>query len=113
MPGDRTSTDGWFGAHKGRLALSQSVRTAIYLLLVSSKITENFGFPGIPPQVFSSHSFRRGGYTFAFLCGVPTELIKLLGGWESDCYFHYLEFPMEARAAVTQLMKHRIQCMRW
>ena len=55
---------------------------------------------GYLEHLYSSHSFRQGGCTFAFLCGVPAELIKLLGGWKSDCYLKYLEFPFEARAAV-------------
>ena len=68
---------------------------------------------GYESLLYSSHSFHRGGTTFAFLCGVPTDLIKLLGSWKSDVYFKYLEFPMEARAAATQLMKHRIQVLNW
>ena len=76
-------------------------------------LRESLKAAGYQEQLFSSHSFCRGGTSFAFLCGVPTELIGLLGGWQSDCYFRYLEFPMEARAAVTALMKHRIQVMNW
>ena len=64
-------------------------------------------------DLFSSHSLRRGGTTFAFMCGVPTDLIKNLGGWSSDCYYRYLEFPLEAKAAATDLMKFRIQAMQW
>ena len=70
------------------------------------------GYPP-PPTAFSAHSFLRGGCTFCFLCGVPTPLIKLLGGWSSDCFYRYLEFPMEARKATTDLMKHRIQLLNW
>ena len=62
-----------------------------------------------PALLFSSHSFRRGGTTFAFLCGVPTELIKTLGGWKSDCYLRYIQFPLEARTAAADLIKFRIQ----
>ena len=29
--------------------------------------------------LYNSHSLGRGGATFAFLCGVPRELIKALG----------------------------------
>ena len=57
---------------------------------------------------FSSHSFRRGGATFAYLCGVPTEIIKLLGNWRSDCFLRYLHLPLEARLAATELMKIKI-----
>ena len=60
------------------------------------------------PQDYSSHSFRRGGTTFAFLCGVPSEMIKTLGGWRSDSYLKYLEFPLEARIAASELMRIRI-----
>ena len=68
---------------------------------------------GYPAHLFSSHSFRTGGCTFSFLCGVPSDLVRLLGGWRSDCYFRYLQFPLEARQAATQLMANRIQIMNW
>ena len=60
---------------------------------------------------FSSHSFRRGGTMFAFLCGVPTEMIKLLGNWTSDAYLTYLEFPFETRSAACELIKMRLLAM--
>ena len=60
---------------------------------------------------FSSHSFRRGGCTFAFLCGIPTEMIKLLGNWSSDAYLAYLEFPVETRTAAFELIKMRLMAM--
>ena len=57
---------------------------------------------------FSSHSFHRGGCTFNFLCGVPTEIIKLLGNWKSDAYLSYIEFPLESRTAASELVKRCI-----
>ena len=60
------------------------------------------------PAQFSSHSFRRGGASFAFLCGVPAELIKVLGNWKSDCYMKYLHFPLESRLAASQLIRIRL-----
>ena len=62
----------------------------------------------VDPGRFSSHSFRRGGATFAFLCGVPAEIIKILGNWKSDAYLQYLYIPLEARLAASQLIKLRI-----
>ena len=47
---------------------------------------------GLDAQEFSSHSFRRGGSTFAFQSRVVTDLIKLHGDWKSDCYQKYLSF---------------------
>jgi hypothetical protein len=56
---------------------------------------------GRDPSRFATHSFRRGGASFAFQAGVPTEVIKLLGDWKSDAFFRYLQVPMldKAKAA--------------
>ena len=67
---------------------------------------------GVPDeQDFSSHSFCRGGTTFAFLCGIPTEIIKILGNWKSDAFLAYLEFPLETRTAACKLIKMRLLAM--
>ncbi|CAC5365689.1 unnamed protein product [Mytilus coruscus] len=47
---------------------------------------------GRDPNSYSSHSFRRGGATFAFSSHVPSDLIQLHGDWASDAYKIYLEF---------------------
>ena len=62
---------------------------------------------------YSSHSFRRGGATFAYLCGVPAEIIKILGNWKSDCYLKYLHLPLEARIAAAELVKFRLLHMKF
>ncbi|CAG2231697.1 unnamed protein product [Mytilus edulis] len=38
---------------------------------------------GLDPTQYSSHSFRRGGATWAFQCGVSSELIQLQGDWKT------------------------------
>ena len=48
----------------------------------------------LDPADFSGHSLRRGGATFAFQCGIPSELIKLQGDWRSDAYMLYLTLPL-------------------
>lgn len=40
---------------------------------------------------FSSHSFRRGGATWALSCGVPGEVVKAMGDWQSTAYLSYLD----------------------
>ena len=60
------------------------------------------------PQAFKSHSLRRGGTTFLFLCGIPGPVIQVLGSWRSDAYLKYIEFPLETRTAASELMKLRI-----
>ena len=46
---------------------------------------------GVDPSMFSGHSFRRGGATFAHRMDVPPLLIKLMGDWSSDAYMAYVE----------------------
>ena len=45
---------------------------------------------GFNPAHYSSHSFRRGGATFAFSRDAPTAFIKAQGDWKSDAYLVYL-----------------------
>ena len=46
---------------------------------------------GMDPKQFSSHSFRRGSATWALQCGVPGEVVKLMGDWKSNVYLTYLD----------------------
>ena len=55
-------------------------------------------------QDYSSHSFRRGGATYAFECGVPDSYIRLLGGWKSDCYKAYIDVSYKERCKAASLM---------
>ena len=48
-------------------------------------------------NLFTGHSFRRGGATYAFEAGIPGELIQICGDWSSDCYKQYLEFDMQTK----------------
>jgi hypothetical protein len=42
-------------------------------------------------RALSSHSFRRGGATWALSSGIPGEIVKALGDWKSQCYLLYLD----------------------
>ena len=72
------------------------------------KKLQKIGFSKQESSAFSSHSFRRGGTTFSFLCGVPVEKIKLLGNWRSDVFLTYIEFPLETCSAACELIKLRL-----
>ena len=63
---------------------------------------------GINPVAFSSHSFRRGGATFAFQSQVPVELIQLHGDWASDAYKLYLCYSLKDKLKVSQSMREQI-----
>ena len=55
---------------------------------------------GYPASKFSGHSFRRGGASFGLQCGLPTDLIKLQGDWNSNAYERYLQPSFELRKQV-------------
>ena len=46
---------------------------------------------------FSLHSLRQGGVTFAYQSDMKAEMIKLLGGWASDCFKRYIDISMDKR----------------
>lgn len=53
---------------------------------------------GYAKELFSSHSMRRGGCSFCFQAGVPSELIQVLGDWKTDIYKQYCNLEIETRA---------------
>ena len=57
---------------------------------------------GLNPNIFSSHSFRRGGATFAFAAGVPGQLIQSQGDWKSECYKMYIDLSVDHRVQVAK-----------
>ncbi len=46
---------------------------------------------GLPAHDFGGHSFRRGGATWAFKCGLSEKAIQRLGFWSSDAYARYID----------------------
>ncbi len=49
---------------------------------------------GLPAKEYASHSFRRGGASWAFEANLPGEVIQILGDWRSDAYKDYLEIDL-------------------
>ena len=63
---------------------------------------------GYDEKAFSSHSMRRGSVCFAHRAGVPPRLIQVHGGWRSNAYKDYLDYPLEVRAVVSLKMREKI-----
>jgi integrase len=63
---------------------------------------------GEDPKQYSSHSFRRGGATWAFSSNIPSELIQLYSDWSSDAYKTYLKFSLKDKISVAIKMKDHI-----
>ena len=64
---------------------------------------------GLEPSSFSSHSFRRGGASYAFSRGVRGELIQRQGDWRSDAYKTYLDTSYSHRMSVSHIMSKSLQ----
>ena len=75
---------------------------------LQEKIKNLISKTGRDPQLYSSHSFRRGGCTWAFKAGVPTDLIQHHGDWLSDCYKRYLAFDFKEKLSVSEAMARKI-----
>ena len=63
---------------------------------------------GLPAQLYSGHSFRRGGLTCGFQSGVPVQLLRAHGDWNFEAYQQYLSFTDDQRLGVTQAMADKL-----
>ena len=52
---------------------------------------------GKNPAIYTLHSLRRGGATFAYQSNIEAEMIKLLEDWASDLYKRYIDVSMDKR----------------
>jgi hypothetical protein len=79
--------------------------TQINLIEVMRKLLISLGHD---PIKYSGHSLRRGGATCGFSSGVPSELLKNHGDWHSDAYLSYLDFSMEDKIKVSEMMTSQL-----
>jgi hypothetical protein len=63
---------------------------------------------GYDADNYSGHSFRAGGATWAFECGLNSDMIKLLGDWRSDTYLGYLRLTDVSKLEAARLLAGRI-----
>ncbi|KAJ1040519.1 hypothetical protein NDA10_003809 [Ustilago hordei] len=63
---------------------------------VISVLQQLLGQLGLPASAYASHSFRKGGATWAVLLSAPTEAIQALGHWSSNCFHWYIDHPPSA-----------------
>ena len=73
-----------------------------------AKLKELLAFCKLDPHLYSSHSFRRGGASWAFHAKVPSELIQFYGDWQSDAYKIYLEFNFDEKLSISRSMANAI-----
>ena len=58
---------------------------------------------GLNPDLFSGHSFRRGGASFLHACGGSALMVQSSGDWSSQCFTWYL-YLTEAERLKSQLL---------
>ena len=66
---------------------------------------------GLNPDLFSGHSFRRGGASFLFSVGASQLMVQVLGGWSSLVYTRYLFMSEQDRLEAKLLMAGAINNM--
>jgi len=67
---------------------------------LESKIMEM----GLNPKKYRWHGFRRGGIQHGSMVVSNLELLRIHGGWESECFRVYMDLPATSRFQVTQKM---------
>ena len=83
----------------------------ITYLEFQNKLRSLINLTGRDAFCYSTHSFRRGGASFAFESNVSSELIQLHGDWRSDAYKTYLDFSLQQKLSVSQLMCDKISLL--
>ena len=69
----------------------------------TSKLKTLLKKSGFDPDLYSGHSFRRGGATFLHSCGGTALMIQASGDWSSQCFTRYL-YLTEAERLQSQLL---------
>ncbi|MEW8544188.1 MAG: hypothetical protein AB2693_11700 [Candidatus Thiodiazotropha sp.] len=88
--------------------LSKSKLGIVTYAQFQNKLRKLISLTGRQCNLFSSHSFRRGGCTWAFKSCVESELIKFHGDWMSLIYTEYLSYDFEQKLSVSERMSSRI-----
>lgn len=70
----------------------------------AKKLAEILARAGLTPHLYSGHSFRSGGATWAHKCGLSGPMIKLLGDWKSDVYLGYLRLSDEEKVIAARAL---------
>ena len=88
-------------------------RQPVKYTMLQKFIKDSVARLGLNPALFSSHSLRRAGATWAFKSQVPGELIQTHGDWASQAYLRYLEFSLSERLTVADKMTTEIEKNGW
>ena len=89
------------------LGISNKCPYTYYML---QKRLKEFGKKvGIKRGRLSTHSMRRGSVLWAQSNKISESLIQIYGGWSSNCFKRYLQFPLEMRIQAGRQMVKRLK----
>ena len=74
----------------------------------SSRLKTLLRKAGYNPDLYSGHSFRRGGATFLYGCGGTALQVQSAGDWSSLCYTRYLYLSEGERLQAQQIIANGI-----
>ena len=77
----------------------------------TSKLKKLLKKAGYNPDLYSGHSFRRGGATFLHSCGGTALMIQASGDWSSQCFTRYLYLTEAERLHSQSLMARGIEAI--
>ena len=63
---------------------------------------------GLVGDKYSTHSFRRGGWTFAAACGLQDRKLMKMGDWKSNCFTEYIHSNLQDKLDVARGMTQGI-----
>ena len=92
-------------------AFTYSKGKFINYAMFTSHLKTVLGKAGLNPDLFSGHSFRRGGASFLFTSGASQLMVQILGGWSSLVYTRYLYMSESDRMEAQLLMASAINSM--
>ena len=90
------------------VTVSNGAYTPILARHYNAFIKASIAAIGLHPSRFSSHSFRRGGATFAFQQRAPPAFIKAQGDWKSDAYLVYLTLSADDKLQILNSITSRL-----
>ena len=70
--------------------------------LLVSELRKALAEAGLKPENYAGHSFRIGAATTAAVCGIPVEIIKMLGRWKSQAYQLYVRLPTDQLSSISK-----------
>lgn len=93
-------------SHKPAFSYSANRRVTYFTFTTSLK--QLLRQIGLNQDLFSGHSFRRGGATFLHNCGGTALMVQACGDWSSLCFTRYLYLTELQRLTAQNLIKRAI-----